>query len=93
MIHSCHATNEQHQEVIRIAQRLGVYMGEAYRDVVLFCVKELRQEEIKAEERAKRNSQELPITGLSFQEIFSTIDDLFQDNVLSPLFVYKQDQA
>ena len=78
---------EQHQEVLHVAQRLGVYMGEVYRDVVLFCLKELRQEEIKAEVRAKRNNQERANTGDSFDESyeFSTIDDLFQINVLSPL--------
>lgn len=78
---------EQHQEVLRIAQRLGIYMGEVYRDVVLFCLKELRQEEIKAEVRAKRNNQAHAITGNSFDDSYelSTIDDLFQINVLGPL--------
>ena len=78
---------EQHQEVLRIAQRLGVYMGEVYRDVVLFCLRDLRQEEIKAEMLAKRNSQERANMVHSFDDSygFSTMDDLFQRHVLSPL--------
>ena len=78
---------EQHQELLQMAQRLGAYMGEVYRDVVLFCLMGLRQEEIKAEMRAKRIMQEHVNTRDTFDESYesSIIGDLFQMNVLSPL--------